>query len=78
VSDPNRVRAGIGVFYVIGIGILVVFLLMLNGLFVRAFVLANLSGVIDFRFIQAIQFVAPLLMILVEFWLYDRMTRRWN
>lgn len=51
-----------------GIGLII--LLVANVLFVRAFFSANLSGVDD-RIFQAAQFVLPIIMIFIEFWLYD-------
>ena len=51
-------------------GLLIAGLLLLNGLLVRAFILAN-QPVLDTRISQAIQFIGPLLMIFAQLWVYD-------
>ncbi|MEE2827304.1 MAG: hypothetical protein VYE64_11810 [Planctomycetota bacterium] len=54
-------------------GLLIAGLLLLNGLLVRAFILAN-QPVLDTRISQAIQFIGPLLMIFAQLWVYDFLT----
>ena len=54
-------------------GLLIAGLLLLNGLLVRAFILAN-QPVLDTRISQAIQFIGPLLMIFAQLWIYDFLT----
>lgn len=60
----------IGCGFLLSIGLLIVLLLVINGLFVRAFFSVNLAG-IDERLFQAAQFVLPILMIFLEFWCFD-------
>jgi hypothetical protein len=60
----------IGCGFVLGTGLVIVLLLVINGLFVRAFFSVNLAD-IDERFFQAAQFVLPILMIFLEFWCFD-------
>ena len=54
-------------------GLLIAGLLLLNGLLVRAFILAN-QPVLDTRISQAIQFIGPLMMIFAQLWIYDFLT----
>jgi len=54
-------------------GLLIAVLLLLNGLLVRAFILAN-QPVLDTRISQAIQFIGPLMMIFAQLWIYDFLT----
>ena len=54
-------------------GLLIAGLLLLNGILVRAFILAN-QPVSDLRINQSIQFIVPLLMIFAQLWIYDFLT----
>ncbi len=74
-QKSNEIRAGIGVFTVLGVGIVIIALLFLNGLFVSAFLHANAQRISDLRLTQAIQFLVPLILIIVEFWIFDRMNQ---
>ena len=65
----------IGCGFMLGTGLVVMVLLILNALFVRVFFSINLSG-LDDRVFQAAQFVLPIVMIFIEFWFYDLFTLR--
>jgi hypothetical protein len=53
------------------LGLLICSLLVINGLLVRAFFIANPSLGNEVRLTQASQFILPILMIFLEFWIYD-------
>lgn len=56
-------------------GFLICALLLINAVVVKAFLSANLENA-DQRIVQAAQFVAPVLMIIFEFWFFDLVSRR--
>ena len=64
----NSGQLGCGFMFLSGFALIA--LLIANVIFVKAFFSANLSG-LDDRFFQAAQFVLPIVMIFIEFWLYD-------
>lgn len=64
-----------GCLFVLMQGLVIAGLLFLNGILVRAFILAN-PGFDDIRVVQAVQFVIPLIMIFFELWIYDFLTAR--
>ncbi|MEZ6094334.1 MAG: hypothetical protein R3C03_08835 [Pirellulaceae bacterium] len=76
-KKKSESRSGIGFRYVSAVGIIVILLLFINGLLVRAFVNANMSsdGDADLRYSQAVQYLMPLVLIIVEFWVFDRMAQ---
>ena len=51
-------------------GLVLIGLLILNALFVRTFFGANYIRM-DNRVFSAVQFIMPLVMIFIEFWIYD-------
>lgn len=63
--------AGLGCGYIIRIGLLLVALLFVNGLLVMIFLNNNESLSADLRVKQTLQFVLPVGLIFVEFWLFD-------
>ena len=56
-------------------GFVLIAMLIANVLFVKAFFAANLSG-LDDRVFKAAQFVLPIIMIFIEFWIYDAIFTR--
>ena len=48
-------------------------LLFINGLLIQVFLRANYE-IKDQRIIQALQFILPILLIFLQFWIYDRFT----
>lgn len=72
---PKTGSPNIGCVFLVGIGATISLLLFLNSLFVRFFFGVNLAG-IDDRVFQAIQFVLPIVMIFIQFWIYDWWTLR--
>jgi hypothetical protein len=74
-KKKSEIRSGIGFRYVTAVGFIIVALLFINGLFVRAFINANMISAFDLRITQAIQFAMPLILIVVEFWVFDRLTQ---
>ena len=66
-------RSGCG--YVLVQGLILTALLFLNGLLVRAFILAN-PAIDDARISQTVQFTIPILMIFAELWIYDFLTAK--
>ena len=51
-------------------GVVLVLLLVINVFFVRAFFSANLPG-LDDRIFQASQFMLPIILIFIEYRIYD-------
>ncbi|MDG1873365.1 MAG: hypothetical protein P8J27_05615 [Mariniblastus sp.] len=70
MAKSKRTSGQLGCGFILLSGIRLIVLLVANVLFVRAFFSANLSG-LDDRVFQAAQFVLPIIMIFIEFWLYD-------
>lgn len=66
-----------GCTFALVVGLVMTALFIANGIFVRAF-LAPSSSVIDDRIFQPVQFGFPILMIFVEFWLFDRFIRHFS
>jgi hypothetical protein len=58
------------------VGLLMVALYVANGVFVRAVLPGGES--IDARIYQPIQFGLPIVLIFFEYWIYDRLTRRFS
>lgn len=56
-------------------GVVTILLLVLNAAFVRVFFAANFAR-IDDRVFHAAQFVLPIVMIAIEFWIYDQIVNR--
>lgn len=59
-------------------GMLICALLLINALLVKAFLLTGNLERIDVRISQAAQFVMPIAMIFVQFWIFDLMTMKRN
>jgi hypothetical protein len=70
--------SGTGCGYVFWVGLGLVVLLTMNGLLVRAFLMRNTDDTMDIRLAQTLQFIMPLAMIALEFWIFDRITRNWE
>lgn len=66
----SRARAGCG--YVFGLGILICTLLLVNSMIIERVIDANKSLELDKRITQTAQFLIPLLMIIFQFWIFDR------
>jgi hypothetical protein len=56
------------------VGMVTVALFVANGILIRAFFSPSLEGV-DARIYQPLQFGLPIVMIFIEFWLFDRFRR---
>jgi hypothetical protein len=59
-----------GCFFLLMTGLVLIGMLILNALFVRTFFGANYIRM-DARVFSAVQFILPLVMIFIEFWIYD-------
>ena len=70
----SRATSSLGCGHIAMIGLVLVLLLIANVFFVRAFFSANLSG-LDDRLFQASQFLLPILMIFIEYRIYDILFR---
>ena len=71
-KSKNKRKSGqLGCGFVLSCGIVLIGMLIANALFVKAFFGANLSG-LDDRVFNAAQFVLPIVMIAIEFWIYDQ------
>lgn len=71
----SRAAGSLGCGYIAMIGVILIVLLVANVFFVRAFFSANLSG-LDDRAFQAFQFVLPIIMIFIEYRIYDAFFNR--
>ena len=75
-KSKSKQRSGqLGCRFIAISAIVLVAMLIGNMIFVRAFFSANLSG-LDDRIFQAAQFVLPIVMIFIEFWVYDLLFNR--
>jgi len=59
-----------GCLFLLSAGLVLIGLLFLNSIFVRLFFSASFSG-LDKRLFSAIQFILPIVLIFLEFWVYD-------
>lgn len=66
----------LGCLYVLGMGAVAIALLLINGIVVRSFLAANSSLFPDLKWEQAINYFVPVLLIFVEFWIFDLFRRR--
>lgn len=57
--------------YVLWIGLVCVLLLTINGILVHSFLAANGNLITELRVEQALQYVIPVAMIFLEFWIFD-------
>jgi hypothetical protein len=74
-KSKRRSNGQHGCGFMILSGLALIALLSLNMAFVRLFFSINLTNV-DERAFQAAQFVLPILMIAIEFWIYDQVFNR--
>ena len=76
MAKTNKRKPGqLGCGFFFASGLILILLLVMNAFFVRAFFSANLAG-IDERVFQAAQFVLPIIMIAIEYWIYDQIVNR--
>lgn len=76
MSKTVRRKTGqFGCGFMLASGLVIILLLVLNGAFVRIFFAANFAR-IDERIFHAAQFVLPIVMIAIEFWIYDQIVNR--
>jgi hypothetical protein len=59
-----------GCFFLLTTGLVLIGLLIINSMFVRTFFGANYIR-IDQRVFGAMQFILPIVLIFIEFWIYD-------
>ena len=74
-AGKERSGGSIGCGYMLIIGFVICALLIINGMLVKAFMNINAPD-LDTRLKQAAQFVFPVVMIFVEFWLFDLLNRK--
>ena len=65
----SRKKSGCGAIFLQSL--LITLMLILNGLFIKTFVLESQNWGEEIRIKQALQFILPILMIFGELWLYD-------
>jgi hypothetical protein len=58
-------------FTVLRFGLVLIALLLLNSFLVKAMIDSSAMMADDLRITQTLQFALPLIMIFVEFWMYD-------
>ena len=71
MRKPGQLGCG----FILSTGLALIFLLVVNVIIVRTFFGLNLSGVDD-RVFQAAQFVLPIIMIAIQYWIYDQIFSR--
>lgn len=75
-SKNTQSKSGhLGCGFVLGTGLILILMLVINAYFVRTFFQTEVTG-IDERIFQAAQFVLPILMIFIEFRIYDLIVNR--
>ena len=72
-SPQKKYKTGVGCGYVLGLGILICCLLWFNSWLAELFVQSNKDAIKTKSIGQTIRFLFPVLFIIVEFWLYDRL-----
>jgi hypothetical protein len=68
--------SNLGCFYILGMGLVAIALLLINGIVVRSFLQANSGMFADLKWEQAINYFVPVLLIFFEFWVFDLFRRR--
>ncbi len=68
-SSPRS--GGIGCWFILRTGLVMIMLLLVNGLLVRAFLSANSELANELRIAQALQFALPVGLIFLEYWVFD-------
>ena len=71
MKRSKRTRSPSGSWHIAKTGLVLIFLLVCNILFVKAFFASNLAG-FDDRIFQASQFILPFFLIFLQFWIYDK------
>ncbi len=69
-------RSRLGCVFVLGVGFICILLLLVNGVLVRSFLTANSDFISELAIQQAVQYVVPVVMIFVEFWIFDLLVSR--
>lgn len=64
-----------GCLFIVGVGVMMIFMLVFNSVVVKISFSVYLPE-IDERVARAAQFVLPIVMIFLEFWIYDRVASR--
>lgn len=62
-----------GCTFTLFVGFVIIGLFIANGIFVRAFFAPQLD-LVDNRIYKPIQFALPIIMIFLEYWIYDKIT----
>lgn len=62
-----------GCTFTLFVGFVMIGLFVANGIFVRAFFAPQLD-VVDNRIYQPIQFALPIIMIFIQYWIYDKVS----
>ena len=76
MAKSNRRKPGqLGCGFILSSGLVLILLLVVNAFIVRTFFGLNLAGVDD-RVFQAAQFVLPIIMIAIQYWIYDQIVNR--
>jgi hypothetical protein len=69
-SAKSKPPSQTGCLFLLSTGLVLIGLLFLNSVFVRVFFSASFSA-LDKRVFSSIQFILPIVMIFLEFWVYD-------
>jgi hypothetical protein len=66
-----------GCTFALVVGLIMTALFVANGVLVRGFLVPS-DGPLDSRLVQPLQFGLPIVMIFAEYWLFDRIMRRFS
>ena len=69
-KSRSRLSGQLGCGFLFATGGLLILLLWANSMFVKTFFASNLAR-IDERVFNAAQFMLPIIMLFIEFWIYD-------
>jgi len=75
VESQTARRSGWSFFSVLRSGLVLIGLLLLNSFLVKTFVDTSAMFSDDLRISQTLQFILPLLLIFIEYWIYDFLRR---
>ena len=76
-GNAARKRSPSGCWFIARTGLVLIFLLICNILFIKAFFASNMAG-LDDRVFQATQFMLPFFLIFLQFWVFDRIRNLFN
>ena len=76
-KTSRRTRTRLGCSFAGFVMLVVIFLMIINAMITRSFFRSMMAGV-DPRIVDPLQFISTVLLVFFEYWMYDRVTKRWH